>query len=256
MSSQLPSATLPGGYLLRRMRAADASQTAELHRRLLPNGLFPRLGPRFLRRWHVTFLDTPSAMGLTVVHHGEVVAFVLASVDQRLYLQHTLRRHRLALMWRGALGLLVRPHVLAHFLRTRVRAYARHLLPGGKRRAPTAGSPARGPITDRRTRVAVVHAVVTAEHARGQGLARALLDLVTQAARRACADHVALVTDVTDPARGEPATGAAAMYEALGWQRVDERRHRDGRWIAEYRYPLVAGPASTADPRAVTNRSA
>jgi GNAT superfamily N-acetyltransferase len=255
MTTHLPTATLPPGYLLRRMRPADTARTARLHRRLLPNGLFPRLGQRFVRRWHATFLDTPSATGLTVVHQGEVVAFVLATLDQRLYLNHVLRRHRWPLMWRGALGLLVRPAVLAHFVRTRLRAYARHLVPGARRLSTAAGSdPTPGPTrsgatapratqaagdADRRVRVAVVHAVVTSEQARGRGCARALLDTVVAAARRARADHVALVTDVPDPATGQPVTGAAAMYEALGWDRVAVRRHRDGRWIAEYRLPLV-----------------
>lgn len=246
MTTHLPTSTLPPGYLLRRMRPADTATTARLHRRLLPNGLFPRLGPRFLRRWHATFLDTPAATGLAVVHRGEVVAFVLATLDQRLYLHHTLRRHRWPLMWRGALGMLARPHVLVRFLRTRVGAYARHLLPG--RRPNGATAPPAG--QERRVRVAVVHAVVTSEQARGKGCARALLDTVTEAATRARADHVALVTDVADPSDGAPATGAAAMYETLGWQREEVRRHRDGRWIAEYRLPLPRpnGPTGPTGP--------
>jgi len=247
----LPTSTLPAGYLLRRLRTGDTPTTARLHRRLLPNGLFPRLGPRFLRQWHGTFLDTPAATGLAVVHQGEVVAFVLAALDQRLYLRHTLRRHRWSLMWRGALGMLARPHVLVQFLRTRVRTYARHLLPTARRTGPTGGGPPATPPPsrpERRVRVAVVHAVATSEQARGQGCARGLLDAVAAAARRARADHVALVTDVPDPATGAPATGAAAMYERLGWRREDVRRHRDGRWVAEYRLDLArpAAPGTTA----------
>lgn len=261
MSTHLSTATLPPGYLLRRLRPADTATTAQLHRRLLPNGLFPLLGARFMRRWHATFLDTPAATGLAVVHQGEVVAFVLASLDQRLYLHHTLRHHRWSLMWRGALGLLVRPAVLVRFLRTRLRAYARHLLPGRRPTSSGAASGAAGaspaqpdPDTPAAAlqqpgapvRVAVVHAVVTSEAARGQGCARALLEAVTDAARRARADHVALVTDVDDPAQGAPATGAAAMYERLGWRRECVRRHRDDRWVAEYRLDLATpapGPA-------------
>ncbi|WP_380165238.1 GNAT family N-acetyltransferase [Jannaschia sp. R86511] len=246
MTTHLPTATLPPGYLLRRLRPVDTVTTARLHRGLLPNGLFPRLGPRFLRYWHATFLDTPAATGLAVVHHGEVVAFVLATLDQRLYLHHTLRRHRWSLMWRGALGLLTRPVVLVRFLRTRVRAYARHLLPGrgAGRTGAQPGQPPRD-RPERRVRVAVVHAVVTSEAARGQGCARALLDTVADAARRARADHVALVTDVADPASGAPVSGAAAMYERLGWRREGVRRHRDGRWVAEYRLDLDAPAAGS-----------
>ncbi|MGJ7441109.1 GNAT family N-acetyltransferase [Aquipuribacter sp. MA13-6] len=238
MTAHLPAATLPAGYLLRRLRTGDTATTARLHRRLLPNGLFPGLGPRFMRHWHGTFLDTPAATGLAVVHHGEVVAFLLGSLDQRLYLHHTLRHHRRALMWRGALGLLARPHVLLRFLRTRVRTYARHLLPGtgATRRTADQGPP--GGRDERRVRVAVVHAVATSEQARGLGCARALLDTFADAARRARADHVALVTDVEDPSTGAAATGAAAMYERLGWHREAVRRHRDGRWVAEYRLAL------------------
>lgn len=234
MTAHLTAATLPAGYLLRRLRTGDTATTARLHRRLLPHGLFPRLGPRFLRHWHGTFLDTPAATGLAVVHHGEVVAFLLASLDQRLYLHHTLRHHRRALMWRGALGLLARPHVLVRFLRTRLRAYARHLLPGSGGPSQAGPPPGHG---ERRVRVAVVHAVVTSEAARGQGCARALLDVAVDSARRARAEHVALVTDVPGP-DATAVTGAAAMYERLGWRREDLRQQRDGRWVAEYRFDL------------------
>lgn len=241
MSSYAPTATLPAGYLLRRLRPADTVQTARLHRRLLPHGLFPSLGPRYVARWHATFLDTPAATGLAVVHHGEVVAFVLATLDQRLYLRHVLRRHRRALMWRGALGLLARPHVLVRFLRTRLRAYARHLVPGLDRRRtprPEAACQADPGAAAPRARVAVVHAVVTAEASRGLGCARALLDVTEAAAVAARAHHLALVTDAADPGEGAPATGAAAMYERLGWRRVAVRRQRDGRWVAEYHRDL------------------
>lgn len=261
MSTHLPTATLPPGYLLRRMRPGDTARTARLHRRLLPNGLFPRLGARFVARWHRTFLDTPAATGLTVTHQGEVVAFVLATLDQRLYLRHVLRRHRWPLMWRGATGMLVRPHVLVRFTRTRLRAYARHLVPGlDRRRTPLVHAPERrtvadglpaGPEAAPRTRIAVVHAVVTSEQARGMGCARAMLDSVLAAAARARADHVALVTDVADPAPDAPATGAAAMYETLGWRRHGVRRHRDGRWVAEYRMDLPPTPAAGADATSV-----
>ena len=238
MNPLAPTAVLPPGYLLRRMRPADTDATARLHRRLLPNGLFPQLGRRFVRRWHATFLDTQAATGMAVEHQGEVVAFVVATLDQRLYLRHALRTHRRPLAWRGALGMLARPHVLLHFLRTRVRAYSRHLLPGVARRDPgTATAPPR----DRRLRVAVVHAVVTSEQARGLGCARALLEAVVAAARHARADHVALVTDVAHAEDRTGPAGAAAMYEALDWDRTEVRRHRDGRWVAEYRVPL--GPA-------------
>ncbi len=274
MSTHLPDSTLPPGYLLRPMCVLDTTRTARLHRHLLPNGLFPRLGSRFLRRWHRTFLDTPAATGLAVTHQGEVVAFVLATLDQRLYLQHTLRRHRWPLMWRGALGLLTRPAVLVRFLRTRVRSYARHLVPAvaGRVRSAPADTSATGPATpsepaarsSRRVRVAVVHAVLTVEEARGQGCARALLDTVAAAARRARADHVALVTDVEEPAATDPAdrdraSGAAAMYEALGWRRHDVRRQRDGRWVAEYGLLLdrvgAAQPHDGARPDTSAERS-
>lgn len=240
MTTPPRTATLPPGYRLRRMRPADTRQTAVLHRRLLGTGLFPRLGNGFVARWHRTFLDNPAAVGLAVVHHGEVVAFALVALDQRLYLRATLRRHRTALLWRGLLGLLVRPPLLLRFLRTRLRAYARHLVPGGRR-----GSAA--PPVERRVRVAVVHAIATREDARGTGCARALLEQVVDAATGARADHVALVTDVADPTEPE-ATGAAAMYSHLGWERVDLRGHRDGRWVAEYRWPLPPARATSTGP--------
>lgn len=214
---------------LRDMRVTDLPATARLHRTLLPNGLFPLLGQRFVQRWHRTFLSSPDAVAQVVTDEKDtVVAFLLATTDQRRYLAGTLRDHRLTLMALGCVGLLRRPRLLVRFVRTRLRSYWRHLSPLS---APRQRSGRRGPAPTGRPDtdwevVGVVHAVVTDHPARRRGCAAAMLAVVQERALAAGSDHLALVTDLD---------GSAAMYERLGWRRVGVRRHRDGRDIAEYR---------------------
>lgn len=231
---------------LRDMRVTDLPATARLHRTLLPNGLFPLLGQRFVQRWHRTFLASPDAVAQVVTDEQDtVVAFLLATTDQRRYLAGTLREYRLPLMGLGCVALLRRPRLLVRFVRTRLRTYWRHLSPLS---APRQGSARRGPAstgrpdTDREV-VGVVHAVVTDHPARRRGCAAAMLAVVQERALAAGSDHLALVTDLD---------GSAAMYERLGWHRVGVRRHRDGRVVAEYRLvptaPVVDLRPTGADP--------
>ena len=100
----------------RTLRAAEAmtyrdiKQTALLQISYLPTGLFPKLGPGFVRRWHRTFIDSPTGVALVVRDTDEsVVAYLLGTTDQHAYVHHVLAKDRLALAWRGAAGLLLRP---------------------------------------------------------------------------------------------------------------------------------------------------
>ena len=61
--------------------ATDFRRTSELHRRNLAAGIFPRMGIRFLRCYHETFAASPYGVALAARHDGELVGFLLGTVD-------------------------------------------------------------------------------------------------------------------------------------------------------------------------------
>lgn len=211
----LPPAAVPG-VIVRAIERRDLPQTARLQIQHLGAGLFPRLGQSFVRRWHETFIGTHVACGFVAVDTDQtVVAFVLATTDQHRYVAHTVRAHRWPLVTRGAAALLLRPRLLATFLRTRSGAYLRRL------RHPA--TPAQGGSRTSEP-VGVIHAIVTAPAGRGQGLARRLLAYVEDRA-------VASGTHVIDLVTDDGPAGAAPFYRALGWIEGQSRTNKDGRAV-------------------------
>lgn len=211
----------------RTMSAADVTETARLHARYLPQGLFPRLGHRFLARWHRTFTDTRWAWSGVFVHDGRIVAYVLVAIDPARHRQHALVHHRGPLVRAGLLSLLLRPRLAWSFVRTRGRRYARQA-----RRAWGRGVPSGRTFSSDRP-PAVVHALVTGEGHRGLGLASALLDRAAAECARRGAAELALVTGAGGSAGGE-GSGPVGFYQRLGWRVVDDRS-RDDRRVLELR---------------------
>lgn len=204
-----------GGFVLRPMTCDDCVATADLHVRHLGDGLFPRLGRRFVRRWHLTFVQSDHAHGHVAVRpDGEVLGFVAAATDQRAYVTHTLRTARTSLVTRGAVAMLVRPRVTAHFLRTRVKAYWARL------RRPVQTTPA-GP------RTAVVHAIVTTPGVRGTGVGRMLLAAVEADVRASGTACIELLSE-----DGEH--GGANFYRRLGWTEGTTFVNRDDRTMVRF----------------------
>jgi ribosomal protein S18 acetylase RimI-like enzyme len=222
-----------------RVRAAteaDLPATAHLHARLLPHGLFPRLGERFLQRWHATFLDTPHGVAfVAVTADGDVRGFLMGTTDQVRYVDDVIARHRLGLTLAGVRALLTRPHVASHFLRTRAARYARRLLRRPVRGdAHASGGTARNSSPATRSapvRVAVVTAVAVGDGLRGSGTGARLVSHFLAAARAAGTPAAELVTK----ADGH---GASAFYERLGWSEADVHRDRDGDLVRRFRLEL------------------
>ena len=227
------SIVVPDGFVIRPMGRADTVATAHAHVRSLPVGLFPRMGERFLRRWHRTLLRLPYGVALVVTDSeargGEVVAFLFGTTDQAGQIRALLRNRRILveLIVCGGLALVRRPRLAAHFARTRGRPWLRKLL---GRRGDAVGQPG----DSNRATVAVLAAVAVEPDARGRGLGVALVrEFLAQAQDRG-AEVAELVTVV--PAEG----GAGApFYERLGWRRTGDRRTRDGTTVRTYIYPLT-----------------
>lgn len=237
--------------LVRPATAADLGSTAGWHCRHLPHGLFPLLGPGFVRRWHATFLGSAHGVALVAEVAGATgprpVGFLVGSTDQVRHVEAVIRRHRLGLGLSGLAALACRPLTCAHFLRTRSVAYVRRLSRTlGPRRGHLGATVAAG--ADGPPKVAVVAAVVVDPAARGAGAGEALVRAFTRLAAAAGAPEAQLATMV-GPA------GAGPFYARLGWEPVEEHRTRDDAVVCVYRLALPSPPADLAEaPSAVGRR--
>lgn len=202
---------------------ADVAATARLHVRNLPLGLFPRLGERFVARWHRAFVESPNAVALVAVDPvGRVTGFLVGALDQPAFRQELLTRHRTGLVIRGAAALAVRPRVLALFLRTRLRPYLRRLGPSRRPAAtapigPTVSAPSgAGPV-----RVADLSAVAVDPTLRRSGTGRRLTEEFLARCAAAGAGRVELVT-------AADSASSCAFYTRTGWTAQRRSRTRDG----------------------------
>lgn len=105
------------------MTAVDLRFAAELHRRWLGHGLFPALGPRFLRCYLRTFLPGQAAVALVAEVDGAAAGFLVGVFDERTHLRGVVRQHGLRLAATGLIALAARPRVAWRFARTRLRRY-------------------------------------------------------------------------------------------------------------------------------------
>lgn len=215
-----------------RLRAAvpdDLAATARLHHQQLREGFFPRLGRRFLRAYHATFVAGPHGRAVVAELDGAVAGFVVGAVHGSRHTRWALRHHGTRLAAHGALALLVRPGALALFLRTRVLRYAGavvRLVARERRRRAGRSTSVVADDLDAGAPAVLLHVVVD-EGARGHGVGARLVDAFVASVGAAGAEEVRLVTDLDGR--------ATDFYDRLGWERVTTRRARDGRRVVEYR---------------------
>lgn len=226
--------SLHAAVAIRPATPADLLLTADWQCRFLRDGLFPRLGPGFVRHWHASFLDAP--WGLAFIAEapspsGPVpLGFLFGSSDQLRHVDDILQRHRTRLLLQGGLSLAMRPRLCLGFLRTRGRSYLRRLL---KRPAP-GPVPATGPVPGSVPRVAVITALVVDPASRGNGIGEKLVEQFLSEASDAGAPLADLVT------KAGPG-GAGRFYERLGWTPVHAHTTKDGETAQTYRFHLSPG---------------
>lgn len=211
-------ARLTAPILVREAVAADVYATARLHIEHLPVGLFPRLGLRFVACWHRAYVQSPHAVALVAVEpapdgNGRIAGFLVGALDRLAFQQELLTRHRIGLAARAVVALALRPRVLAHFLRTRLRPYLHRLR--APRRMPSVppGALSTGPVAD-------LSAVAVDLALRRTGTGRRLTETFVDRCTAAGAVRVELVAAAD--------SAAFAFYANTGW--TARRRHdtRDG----------------------------
>lgn len=205
-----------GTDVVRVMSVEDCRWASAMHRNALGGGLFPRLGPMFIRAYHRSFVESPHGVALAVEADGRQVGFVLGVVDDRSHYRYVLRHHGIGLGIRAVAAMGVRPRVLALFVRTRAFRYlrgARKLLPPTSRPRRTGRETGAGSVPSKAT---VVHIAIDPSM-RGLGLGRDLLDAFETIVG-------ALGTDVVEAATEH----ASGFYLELGWVPVSETSDLDG----------------------------
>jgi len=202
------------------MTGADLRAAAALHASELPEGFLAQLGPRFLRQYLATFLDTPGGVAVVVDdEHGDLVGFLVGSTRDGHH-RAALRGHAGVLVLSALRSLAVRPVVLLQLLRTRAGSYLRAL---GR---TSRGSPSE-PTRQRRVRTAVLLNVAVSPQARGRGAGASLVRGFEAAARADGCGRAVLIS-----------FGDKAFYEHLGWDRVSARRNSRGQDVVAYRRSL------------------
>lgn len=197
-------------------------ETAALHQEFLPNGFFPALGQRFLRRWHKTFITSTYGIGLTACDSdGRCCGFLIGTTDQRGYTEDVLARETYRLAAAAVGSLAMRPRLAAHFVRTRGARYLDRIVAAPRR----GGSPGQVKPSSEAT-VAVLHALVTEPASRGCGVGATLLQEFEKQLRQKGVRTLRLVTLASG--------GAAEFYSRLGYTESDRRTNRDGEEVVEF----------------------
>ncbi|MTV27608.1 GNAT family N-acetyltransferase [Nitriliruptoraceae bacterium ZYF776] len=208
----------------------DFRRTSELHHRYLAAGIFPRMGVRFLRCYHETFAASPYGKALVARHDGELVGFLLGTVDNAAHYRWVVKERGMALARSGATALLCRPHVAWSFATTRLDRYLRGLQRHLSQPATACGPAPPGGDDGASSPLAILTHIVTTDAVRGRGVGRQLVEAFLAQARARGAEEARLIT-----ASGGP---AAAFYAGLGWAAVADRCARDGSRVREYRMVL------------------
>ena len=205
---------------------AHVGFAAALHERTLTEGLFPRLGRRFLRVYYRSFVASPHAAALVAHSDGRPVGVLVGTVRNRSHYGWVVRRWGPRLAFAAACSLALRPREALLFARTRVARYRRAVVrhsraPGGE------NSPDPGPD------VAVLTHLSVTEDARGAGVGTALVGAFVDLAERAGAPEARLVTAAGDH-------GAGAFYSANGWKHDGDRTNNEGDPISAFSLRIEA----------------
>lgn len=218
-------ASSPDTVTVRPARRADLPAVTALHLRELPTGLFPRLGPRFLSRWHQAHLSSEHGVVLVAVRADPdgaryVVGFLTADLDHAAFVDDVLTTRAVEMACTGLAALACRPRLAASFVRTRAAVYLRRM--SARRAAPQA------PDVGDRAAVAELSAIAVHRDARDTGVGGRLLE----AFWRRCVEVGVPTAELVTGAR---ASGAIRFYRRHGWTDLGEETAYDGERVRRFR---------------------
>jgi GNAT superfamily N-acetyltransferase len=214
------------GVTIRALERDDLQLAARLHRQMLPHGIFPALGDRFLRRYLLTYATSPAAVAFVAEFGGVPVGFLVGVLDPPTHRCHMLRQHGIALVGVGLPALVLRPRVAFRFVRTRAWRYVTTLMRFASARVRLPVAEPGGPGSP-----AVLCHVAVVPDGRGSGIGASLVATFEARARNGGVKEAVLLT-LADGG------GAGPFYERLGWHAGDTRSDRDGISWRRYRKDL------------------
>lgn len=215
----------PGSTEVRRAEREHVGFCAALHAQTLPHGFFVSLGPRFLRAYYRTFLDSQHAIARVAMAGEHPIGMVVGVTAPRAHTRRLLRRHGLRLAFVGCAALLTRPLVGVRFARTRLGRY----VDAWRRHRREEGPP---PATEQPIRqAAILSHIAVVPGAQRAGVGRELVDAFVHAARRSGAGRIVLLTLEGDE-------GAGPFYAARGWAPGPARPTPDGQTMREWTLDL------------------
>jgi ribosomal protein S18 acetylase RimI-like enzyme len=198
-----------GMFQIREMRQQDVGAVAQLHYSCLPDGFFAALGPRFLRRYHATFLSK-SGVAFVAVNDGAIIGMAVGTSNDGEHYRETVRTQGKKLALVAGVSLVTRPKLLAKFLKTRVRRYVR-----GFRKLSGSGAKKPQAVTG-----SLVHIAVSPV-ARGTGVGKALVEKYVNVVSDRGIARPRVVTKADN-------TIALKFYESLGWRQAGTTTDLDG----------------------------
>jgi ribosomal protein S18 acetylase RimI-like enzyme len=217
----------PGHSVVRTLHADEVDVLVALHRDALGHGFLIQLGPRFLRAYESTFLDSPHGVALVATVEDVPVGVLTGMLNRRAHVRWALRHRGMRLVVLGLAGLLGRPRLALRFARTRLSRYA---AAWWRHRSPTE-SP-RTPGTD----LAVLSHVAVLPGARGWGTGRQLVEAFVASAAEGGASQLRLETRREEE-------GAGGFYDRLGWRRSGVHTTPDGAQMEVWALQISTGTA-------------
>ena len=200
------------------MGDGDLAFSADLHAQALSHGFFVSLGPRFMRAYHRTFLDSPHAIGLIATAREHRVGFLVGVLRPRAHSTWVLSHRGVGLVIRGAAALAIRPRVAVGFIGSRMRIYVdrwrRHVTEPSVKTEPQALP-------------AVLSHMAVVSGAQGTGVGSKLVRAFELSAKGEGVNRASLTTL-------EGRAGAGPFYARLGWTRRGARPHIGGLPMEEW----------------------
>lgn len=204
------------------VRALDGEHgawAANLHRQVLPRGLFPQLGPGFVHRYHASFGHSPYGVALVASIDGRPVGLLVGTTDDHAHYRWVMRHEAWRLAIAGSLALACRPRLLAHFVRTRARRYLAGVVRLARRSPRTL--PTAALQLERERSGSLSHVAVSGEHQQS-GVGAALVEALLDVAEAAGTTVLRVVTS-----RDE--AGVSGFYRQLGWEPAGTTFDLDGK---------------------------
>ena len=218
---------------VRPMRAEDLPYVVAEHQRSLPDGVYPRLGARFLHAYHSAYLTSTGTAALIGELGGQSVGFVTGVISGAAH-QSAMRQAWPRLAATGVLALLQRPAMIAQVLP------ARSAIGYLRRSARLLGAGSTDIVTGVRTGILTYLAVTPST--RGHGVGDALIDAFLCRAQAAGCAKVTLATQ-------QGPKGAEQFYTGRGWTREGLLHTSQGRPLVVMAWTWPSPPDQTKSAR-------